>query len=311
MSDKGQVVSVNVSEKKGTPKRPVPEIVVDDRGVAGDAHAGLWHRQVSLLGQESVDSFIVAMGKQVGPGDFGENITLQGIDMAGVSVLDRFRIGDVELELSQIGKKCHGDRCAIYREVGTCVMPKEGVFCRVVSGGTIRAGDTIEWQPTPLTIRIVTLSDRASAGEYEDRSGPRAQAMLEEFFSGKRWHIDIRRVVLPDDAGQLRDELTGALGQNVDMIFTVGGTGVGARDITPETVASVCEKIVPGIMENIRAKFGSEKPQALLSRSVAGIAGKTQLFALPGSVRAVEEYLGEILKTMEHAIFMLHGFDSH
>jgi len=311
MSDKGQVISVNISEEKGTTKHPVPEIVLDDRGVAGDAHAGLWHRQVSLLGQESIDSFIAATGKQVGPGDFAENITLQGIDMARVAVLDRFRIGDVELELTQIGKKCHGDGCAIYREVGTCVMPKEGVFCRVIRGGTVRAGDLIEWRPMPLAIRIITLSDRASAGEYEDRSGPRATAMLEEFFSGKRWHIDIQRVVLPDDAGRLREELAGALREDADIIFTVGGTGVGARDITPETVASVCEKIVPGIMENIRAKFGSDKPQALLSRSIAGIAGKTQLYALPGSVRAVEEYLGEILKTIEHTIFMMHGFDSH
>ncbi len=98
---------------------------------------------------------------------------------------------------------------------------------------------------------------------------------------------------------------------DVDMIFTVGGTGLGPRDITPETVASVCEKMVPGVMENIRVKFGSEKPNALLSRGIAGIAGRTQLYALPGSVRAVEEYLGEILKTMEHAIFMMHGLDAH
>jgi molybdopterin adenylyltransferase len=311
MSNKGQVISVNISEEKGTTKRPAPEIVLDDRGVAGDAHAGLWHRQVSMLGQESIDSFIAATGKQVGPGEFAENITLQGIDMARVAVLDRFRIGDVELELTQIGKKCHGDGCAIYREVGTCVMPKEGVFCRVISGGTIRAGDLIEWRPRPLAVRIITLSDRASAGEYEDRSGPRARAMIEEFFSDKRWHVDIRSIVLPDDAVRLREELTGALREDVDMIFTVGGTGLGPRDITPETVASVCEKMVPGVMENIRVKFGSAKPHALLSRGIAGMAGRTQLYALPGSVRAVEEYLGEILKTMEHAIFMMHGLDAH
>jgi len=94
-------------------------------------------------------------------------------------------------------------------------------------------------------------------------------------------------------------------------VITTGGTGVGPRDITPETVAGVFEKIIPGIMENIRMKFGQAKPNALLSRSVAAVGGQTQCYALPGSVRAVDEYMGEILKTLEHVIYMLHGLDVH
>jgi len=95
------------------------------------------------------------------------------------------------------------------------------------------------------------------------------------------------------------------------VIVTTGGTGIGPRDITPEVVTALCQKQIPGIMEHIRAKFGAANPNALLSRSVAGVAGRSQIYALPGSVRAVEEYLGEILKTLEHVLCMLHGLDVH
>ena len=135
--------------------------------------------------------------------------------------------------------------------------------------------------------------------------------VVETWFSGKRWHARIDAKILPDDSEQLRKELVSARAAGVDVIFTTGGTGVGPRDMTPETVAAVCDKLIPGIMENIRMKFAAAKPNALLSRSVAGVTGKTQVYTLPGSVRAVEDYLGEILKTMEHVAFMLHGLDVH
>lgn len=307
----GTIVSVNVSEEKGTAKHPVDEIVVDDRGIVGDAHAGAWHRQVSLLGQESIDSFTADTGKAIRPGEFAENITLRGIDLARCAILDRFRIGEVELEVTQIGKKCHGEGCTIYREIGKCVMPKEGIFCRVVRGGTIRPGDAVEFHPRPFKLAIITLSDRAASGEYKDRSGPRAKELLEVFLVGKRWHAEIRAALLPDDAERLRTALSEAVNDGVDAVFTLGGTGVGPRDITPETVAAICDKTIPGIMENIRIKYGREHPSALLSRGVAGIAGKTQIYSLPGSVRAVEEYLSEILKTLEHTLYMVHGLDVH
>jgi molybdopterin adenylyltransferase len=307
----GTVVSLNISTETGTIKTPVAEATFDARGIVGDAHAGAWHRQVSMLGQETIDQFIEASSRQTAPGEFAENITSAGIDLAAAAILDRFRIGAVELELTQIGKKCHGDGCAIYQEVGNCVMPKQGVFCRVVSPGKAAPGDAIEYLPRPLRVLTITLSDRASAGEYEDRSGPRARQILAEFFGPSRWHEQIDGLLIADDAERLAAELTRAVDDGVDVVFTLGGTGVGPRDITPETVRGVCEKIVSGIMENIRLKFGAAKPSALLSRSVAGVAGRTQIYALPGSVRAVEEYLGEILKTLEHTICMLHGLDTH
>ncbi|MCK4324796.1 MAG: MOSC domain-containing protein [Armatimonadetes bacterium] len=311
MSKSAEVVSVNISVEKGTVKHPVPEIHLDERGIIGDAHAGAWHRQVSLLSQDSIDRFAAEMAIQLSPGDFGENIDLCGIDLTAVAVLDRLQIGQVELEVTQIGKECHGDTCAIYRQVGTCIMPTEGLFCRVVQGGTIQPGDPVEYLPRPLKFQIITLSDRAFAGEYADRSGPRVRELLEAFLEDKRWHPRIEQSILPDDADELRAALIAAQEAGVDVIFTTGGTGVGPRDITPETVAGICDKLIPGIMEAIRIKFGAQNPNALLTRAVAGVRGQTLIYALPGSVRAVDEYLGEILLTMEHLILMLHGLDVH
>jgi len=311
MSRDAEVVSVNVSLVKGTSKSPMGRIQIDDRGVVGDAHAGPWHRQVSLLSQEIIDHFAAETGRSVQPGDFAENLTLRGVDLGRVAVLDRFHVNDVELEITQIGKTCHGSKCAIFEQVGKCVMPTEGLFARVVRGGTIQVGDRGQFIPRPLRFLILTLSDRAAAGEYADRSGPRIRELLEAFFAGRRWHPQLETALIPDSAEGLRRHVRTALEAGVDVIFTTGGTGVGPRDITPDTVAPLCDKLIPGIMENIRTKFGAEKPNALLSRAVAGVAGKTQIYTLPGSPRAVEEYLGEILKTLEHLIFMLHGLDAH
>jgi molybdenum cofactor synthesis domain-containing protein len=311
MSRDLEVISVNVSDRKGTIKRPVERITIDVSGVVGDAHAGPWQRQVSLLSQESIERFSEKLGRKIMPGEFAENLTVAGLDFSAVAVLDRFRFGGVELEVTQIGKRCHGRGCAIFQEVGQCVMPAEGIFTRVVHGGELASSDRGEHLPRLLRFLILTLSDRAAAGAYEDRSGPRVVELLQNWLAGKRWHGLVEAKILPDDAGRLREEIERAKTAGVDVIITTGGTGLGPRDITPETAVALCDKLIPGIMENIRMKFGSANPSALLSRSIAGVAGNTQIYTLPGSVRAVEEYLGEILKTLEHAIFMLHGLDAH
>ena len=311
MSDFGKVVSVNISKEKGTIKLPVDEIVIDERGIVSDAHAGAWHRQISVLSVADVKLFSEEAGREIAHGEFAENITLDGIDLGNVSILDRFTIGDVDLEVSQIGKKCHGDGCAIYREVGSCVMPKKGLFCRTIKGGRVKADDQIEYTARPFKVMVLTMSDRAYAGEYTDRSGPKAVELINEFFKDKRWHLDVVTEILPDDPGVLLEKLERATADGVDVIFTLGGTGIGPRDITPDIVSSIIDKEMMGIMENIRVKFGAEKPSALLSRSVAGTLWTSQLYALPGSVKATTEYLGEIFKTLEHAVYMLHGLDVH
>jgi len=141
---KAKVISINISDKKGMRKKAVETAALrENYGIESDAHASeTWHRQVSLLALESIDK-MRAMGLKVGPGDFAENITTEGIDLVALPVGTKMTIGsDVEAEVSQIGKVCH-TRCAIYHQAGDCVMPKEGIFVKVLKGGTIRTGDKI------------------------------------------------------------------------------------------------------------------------------------------------------------------------
>ncbi len=140
----GTVTSVNLSEKKTVRKSRFTEgVLIEDRGFEGDAHAGDWHRQVSLLAQESIDS-MVAKGLNVQAGDFAENITTTGIDLLALPVGSVLKVGDeAVLEISQIGKVCH-TKCAIYYQAGDCVMPREGLFAVVRTGGPVRVGDVVE-----------------------------------------------------------------------------------------------------------------------------------------------------------------------
>ncbi len=145
----GTVVSVNVSLTKGVRKSPVPDCrVVPGRGLEGDAHAGDGHRQVSFLARESIQK-MRDVGLDVGPGDFAENITTTGIELVSLPVGTVLRLGvGARLEVSQIGKVCH-DRCAIFEQAGDCVMPREGIFARVLDGGTVGPGDRIEVESFP------------------------------------------------------------------------------------------------------------------------------------------------------------------
>lgn len=311
LSVTGHVVSVNRSSAKGESKTPVPEIEITSRGIRDDAHAGAWRRQVSLLGIESIDRFGAEAGRSFASGDFAENITTRGIDLMSVGILDRFTIGDVTLEVTQLGKECHGDGCAIYREIGRCVMPREGIFCRVVYGGVVKAGDTITHLPRPLDCRVITLSDRAHLGLYQDQSGPRVKARLEAFCVKQRWHPVVGTLLLPDDPNRLKAALLEARDSGADIVITTGGTGLSPRDTTPDVVAALADRLIPGIMDYIRITCGARNPHALLSRSVAAVIGRTLVYTLPGSLRAVDEYMDEIQKTLEHILCMLHGVDAH
>lgn len=136
-----KVCGICISEEKGTRKHEVPSaLFIEDWGIEGDAHAGKWHRQVSLLGLQQIEDFR-AKGAEVSFGDFGENLIVDGIRFRELPVGTRFQIGDVLLEMTQIGKECHS-HCEIYKVMGDCIMPREGVFAKVLHGGTVTAGDS-------------------------------------------------------------------------------------------------------------------------------------------------------------------------
>ncbi len=139
-----KIISIAVSKKKGTRKVPLEEAcLIKDHGLEGDAHAGMWHRQVSFLASESIEK-ARKQGLDVTFGDFAENIATSGIDWKNLSVGTRVKLGEsAEVEISQIGKECH-NKCAIYYQAGDCIMPKEGVFARVIEGGKICCGDKVE-----------------------------------------------------------------------------------------------------------------------------------------------------------------------
>ncbi|MCB2196539.1 MAG: MOSC domain-containing protein [Bacteroidetes bacterium] len=142
-----KVVSVNISEEKGVIKKPVEKIILNEKGVVNDAHAGDWHRQVSLLAKESIKKFEEVLGRELEYGEFAENITTEGITLYEMKPGDKIYIGETELEVTQIGKKCHGDGCAIFSQVGKCVMPKEGIFAKVLRTGEVKPGDSIKYKP--------------------------------------------------------------------------------------------------------------------------------------------------------------------
>ncbi|MBQ7542586.1 MAG: MOSC domain-containing protein [Clostridia bacterium] len=141
-----RILAVNISEKKGTPKKSIPQgRLIEDYGFEGDAHAGKWRRQVSLLAKESIDKAQGMRTDGLCHGVFAENLTTEGIELHTLPVGTRLQVGDAILEITQIGKECH-EGCAIRELVGQCIMPREGVFARVVKGGTVRAGDTVTVQ---------------------------------------------------------------------------------------------------------------------------------------------------------------------
>ena len=138
----GKIIAICISEKKGTQKHPVDSVeILEDWGIKEDAHGGKWHRQVSMLSFEKIEEFR-ARGAEVDFGAFGENLVVEGFDLKTIPIGTKFSVGDAVLELTQIGKECHS-HCAIYKTMGDCIMPREGVFTKVLKGGVIKVGDEI------------------------------------------------------------------------------------------------------------------------------------------------------------------------
>ena len=302
----GVLKGICISEKKGTKKREVNEVFLKENwGLEGDAHAGHWHRQVSLLSSEKIDAFR-EKGAKVVYGDFGENLIVDGFDFRSLPVGTRFRIGEAILEMSQIGKECHS-HCAIYQTMGDCIMPREGVFAVVKKAGCIRVGDSVEClgldPDRPLTAAVITLSDKGFRGEREDQSGPTIVEILKE-----NGYEVLETILLPDHQAEIEKELIRLSDQRqVNLIVTTGGTGFAPTDVTPEATMNVATRNAPGIAEAIRAGSMAITRRAMLSREASVIRNQTLIINLPGSPKAVKESLGLVFDQLDHGIRILTG----
>ena len=297
----GKILAICISEKKGTQKKPIESArLVEEWGIEGDAHVGKWHRQVSMLSFEKIEAFR-EKGADVDFGAFGENLVVEGFDLSKVPVGTKFQIGEAILELTQIGKECHS-HCAIYKVMGDCIMPREGIFAKVLESGTIKVGDKIEViypeKDMPYMAAVMTLSDKGSRGERVDTSGPRAAEILKE-----HGFKIVEEILLPDEEAQIKKHLIRLSdSRQVDLIITTGGTGLSPRDRTPEATLAVADRNVPGISEAIRAGSMTITKRAMLSRGVSVIRKKTLIINLPGSKKAVEESLSFIIDQLPHGL---------
>jgi molybdenum cofactor synthesis domain-containing protein len=269
-----------------------------DWGLENDAHGGNWHRQVSLLSYDKVKKFNES-GANVSFGDFGENLLTEGIDLAALPVGTILKCGDALLEVTQIGKECH-TRCEIFHKLGDCVMPREGIFAKVLQDGQVTVGDKFE---AVFSAAIVTISDKGAKGERTDESGKIAAEMLTN-----AGYVIKSKVLLPDEGEQIEETLKD-LCDNIkaNLILTTGGTGLSSRDVTPEATMAVAERVVPGIGEAIRAFSVQITPRAMLSRGAAVIRGRSLIVNLPGSPKAVKEILDYILPAIGHGVEILRG----
>jgi molybdopterin adenylyltransferase len=308
----GRVDAVCASRRKGTKKTARRAVnFIANHGIEDDAHAGHWHRQISILASLDIERLQRKGLPSLRPGAFGENLVLSGIDLTDIGLGSRLRIGaEVELSVTQIGKVCH-TRCAIFRKSGDCIMPRLGVFAKVMKGGRVASGDNAKvFHLVPRSrfqAVVLTISDRCSKGEAEDTAGPAVRDRLQENLMAHIYEIE----VLPDE----RQKIVKCLkhysdGHSIDLIVTVGGTGFSPRDVTPEAIAEVVTRPTPGLDEAMRNASMNKTPHAMLSRAVSGISGSTLIVSLPGSQRGAVENLEAILPALGHGLSKLRGDQS-
>lgn len=299
--------AVCASDAKGTAKAEIPGVrLIAGHGLEGDAHAGPWHRQVSMLDVEAIEEMRAA-GLALAFGAFGENLVVDGLSVRELGLGSEVEIGAARLMVTQIGKTCHNP-CAIFHTVGRCIMPEQGVFMEVIEGGTVAPGDEVSVtrlvSRDVLQVALITVSDRSASGEREDASGP----ALAEFVARELSARVAVRLILPDEFEEIKQALA-ALTQRkgLDLVLTTGGTGCAPRDVTPEATRAVIQREVPGLAEHMRAQSLLITPRAMLSRGVAGIAERCLIVNLPGSPTGAVENLNAIVSALPHAVALLRG----
>ncbi len=305
----GTLSAICLSLRKGERKQAAgAAVLVENSGLQDDAHAGPWHRQVSLLSAESADQVRQGGIADLQPGDFAENLLVSGVDLDALGLGSTLRVGaEAVLTITQIGKTCHAP-CIIQAKTGECIMPKRGLFARVLQGGPIAPGDPVE--PLVVVPRaqlqcvVLTISDRCSRGETVDTAGPATARLLQAELGAHLYRLEIIPDEQPLIAARLRHY---ADGHSIDLVVTAGGTGFSPRDVTPEAVAEVIQRPTPGLDEAMRAASLRVTSHAMLSRACSGIRGGTLIITLPGSERGATANLQTLLPALGHGLAKLRG----
>lgn len=294
------IIAVCTSPERGTAKvAQAAAVLVRGHGLESDAHAGSWHRQVSLLAAEQLEPLLQG-GAPLSPGGHGENIVTRGLDLEALEAGRRVRVGDrAVLQITERGVAFPAQR----PPAGAAAR---GLLARVARGGRIRAGDPIATDPALDRFRyaVVTLSDRGAAGAREDTAGPLAARLLDQALGG----VLVAHELRPDDRPAIEATLIQLCDEELcDLVVTTGGTGLSPRDVTPDATLAVIDRQVPGMAEAIRAAGLVKTPHAMLSRAVCGQRGQSLILNLSGSPRAVQEQLEVVIPALPHALRVATG----
>ncbi|MDB4349325.1 molybdopterin-binding protein [Omnitrophica bacterium] len=299
----GKILAVCKNSKKGLAKKNAKRgVLKEDYGLIGDAHAGPGLRQISLLAKEDLDE-MKKKGLKIGCGGFGENLTVSKLELTSLVIGTRLKAGEAILEVTKIGKTCKKP-CGIYKRQGSCILPSQGVFARVIRGGVVSQNDAIGINlDKKISTGVLVVSDRGASGQRCDKSGRLIIDALKAMGAEA-----VRYKVIPDD----REVISSTLRrwsdeEKIDLLLTSGGTGFSPRDVTPEATKEILNKEAPGLAEMLRARSAEKTEFAYLSRGIAGIRKKTLIINLPGSPRAASDCMSIILPIISHAIEVMKG----
>jgi len=294
----GKIKSIYTGSRKGKLKKRVSQVSLKKNyGIIGDAHAGAGKRQISLLAEESI-ARLRGRDEKIGIGNLMENLRTTGIELTSLLVGTKLEVGrTVLLEISEIGK--HSSKpIKVFAMPEGCLLPLNGVFAKVLKGGTIREEDKIEIVADTLTCGILIISDRSSRGERPDKTGPLVKECLKELKI-----TPVRYGIIPDEKEYISLVLVTWVDQGgVDLILTSGGTGFFSRDVTPEATRRILDKDAGGLSELMRTEGAKSTKRAYLSRGVAGIRKKTLIINLPGNPQGARESLKIVSPILSHGI---------
>lgn len=302
----GKLLHICVSATKGIAKHEVPGArITVEHGLEGDAHAGEWHRQVSLLAHVDIEA-MRAKGLALEPGAFGENLVVDGLQTDQLGVGSRLRIGPVLLELTQIGKVCH-TRCAIYYSTGDCIMPRTGLFARVLEGGELIPGASVEVvhriARSVIQAAVITISESSVAGAAFYTAAP---ALSELLRAGLQARIAWTQTIACE-IELISAALKELCDRRVDLVITIGSAGKSARDVAPEATRNVVDRGLAEIIAAMRTVSAEEDVIALLTPAVGGARRETLIVNLSGSLNSAMESLNAMLPALPDTVKMLRG----